>query len=72
MACCFTEASIPSIAVSDQSNGFPHQFVRLCERALIKFLRESAINYCNFAYSALASFRMGMSGSASFQSVRKS
>ena len=28
--------------------------------------------YCSFAYSALASFRMGMSGSASFQSVRKS
>ena len=29
-------------------------------------------NYCSFAYSALACFRMGMSGSASFQSVRKS
>ena len=29
-------------------------------------------DYCSFAYSALASFRMGMSGSASFQSVRKS
>jgi hypothetical protein len=28
--------------------------------------------YCSFAYSALASFRIGMSGSASFQSVRKS
>lgn len=28
--------------------------------------------YCSFAYSALASFRMGMPGSASFQSVRKS
>jgi hypothetical protein len=28
--------------------------------------------YCNFAYSALACFRMGMSGSASFQRVRKS
>jgi hypothetical protein len=28
--------------------------------------------YCSFAYSALASFRMGMSGSASFQRVRKS
>ena len=27
---------------------------------------------CNFAYSALASFRMGMSGSAPFQRVRKS
>jgi hypothetical protein len=31
-----------------------------------------ALSYCSFAYSALASFRMGMSGSASFQSVRKS
>jgi hypothetical protein len=29
-------------------------------------------DYCSFAYSALASFRMGMSGSASFQRVRKS
>ena len=26
--------------------------------------------YCNFAYSALACLRMGMSGSASFQNVR--
>jgi hypothetical protein len=29
-------------------------------------------SYCSFAYSDLASFRMGMSGSASFQRVRKS
>jgi hypothetical protein len=29
-------------------------------------------DYFRFAYSALACFRMGMSGSASFQSVRKS
>ena len=28
--------------------------------------------YCSFAYSALACFRMGISGSASFQRVRKS
>jgi hypothetical protein len=28
--------------------------------------------YCSFAYSALASFRMGMSESASFQSAKKS
>jgi hypothetical protein len=28
--------------------------------------------HCNFAYSALACFRMGMSGSASFQRARKS
>ena len=31
-----------------------------------------ARNHCSFAYSALASFRMGVSESASFQSVRKS
>ena len=30
------------------------------------------ISYCSFAYSALASFRMGMSGSASLHNVRKS
>jgi hypothetical protein len=28
--------------------------------------------HCSFAYSALASFRMGMSGSASFQRAKKS
>jgi len=28
--------------------------------------------HCSFAYSALACFRMGMSGSASFQRLRKS
>jgi hypothetical protein len=34
--------------------------------------RDGASSYCNFAYSALACFRIGMSGSASFHSVRKS
>jgi hypothetical protein len=29
-------------------------------------------SYCSLAYSVFASFRMGMSGSASFQRVRKS
>src|ERR1017187_3250578 len=29
-------------------------------------------SYCSFAYSALASFRMGTAGSASFQSRKKS
>jgi len=29
-------------------------------------------NYCNFAYSAFAAMRMGMSESASFHSARKS
>jgi hypothetical protein len=29
-------------------------------------------SYCSFAYSALASFRMGMSGSASFQRAKNS
>ena len=28
--------------------------------------------HCSFAYSDLASFKIGMSGSASFQSVKKS
>ena len=34
--------------------------------------RKFRTRYCSFMYSTLASFRMGMSGSASFQSVRKS
>jgi hypothetical protein len=29
------------------------------------------VGYCSLAYSALACLRMGMSGSASFQRVRK-
>ena len=29
-------------------------------------------SYCSLAYSALASFRMGMSGSESFQRAKKS
>jgi hypothetical protein len=34
--------------------------------------RLGQLSYCNFPYSALACFRMGMSGSASFQRLRKS
>src|SRR6516162_7471228 len=34
--------------------------------------RAGAVNYCKFAYSTLACFRMGMSGSASFERVKKS
>jgi hypothetical protein len=33
---------------------------------------DSPLDYCSFAYSALACLRMGMSGSASFQRVKKS
>ena len=45
-----------------------------CMRVMILARPEGRICscYCNFAYSALACFRMGMSGSASFQRVRKS
>jgi hypothetical protein len=43
----------------------------LCTR-LVRWSVGNSPRYCNFAYSALACFRMGMSGSASFQSVRKS
>jgi len=32
----------------------------------------NTLTHCSFAYSALAAIRMGMSGSASFQRVRKS
>ena len=39
---------------------------------LREMLGKFAVNHCNLAYSDLACFRMGMSGSASFQRVRKS
>jgi hypothetical protein len=46
-------------------------FIELTRHNL-KSSRKLAINYCNFAYSALACFSAGMSGSASFHSVKKS
>ena len=39
--------------------------------ALLVWQGDFTRNHCNFAYSALACFRMGMSGSASFHSVSK-
>ena len=42
------------------------------ESSLWVWVNGRLIGYCSFAYSALACFRMGMSGSASFHSVRKS
>jgi hypothetical protein len=38
----------------------------------VERLMRSALHYCNFAYSALAFCRTGISRSASFHSVRKS
>ena len=37
-----------------------------------EIVRRRSVDHCSFAYSALASLRMGMSGSASFQRERKS
>src|ERR1700691_3828230 len=59
---------------------FADNFVRAVERArrirLIGSrhleLRHFASNYCNLAYSALACFRTGTSGSAFFHSAKKS
>jgi hypothetical protein len=41
-------------------------------RANARSYRALLRSHCSFAYSAFACFRMGMSGSASFQSARKS
>ena len=43
-------------------------------RRMVRHQRASTRSryYCSFAYSALASFKMGMSGSASFQRAKKS
>jgi hypothetical protein len=43
--------------------------LRICDRCR-GFSRQNS--HCSFAYSALACFRMGMSGSASFQKLRNS
>jgi hypothetical protein len=42
------------------------------ESALFRASTEGHRCYCSFAYSALACLKIGMSGSAFFQSVRKS
>ena len=42
------------------------------DRKIEKIRRMEERNYCSAAYSAFACLRIGMSGSASFQSVRKS
>jgi hypothetical protein len=42
-----------------------------CE-GIIRSSTQNYFGYCNFLYSALASFRTAMSGSASFQRIRKS
>jgi len=39
---------------------------------ILKRLGVERRNYCNFAYSAFACFRMGTSGSASFHRAKKS
>jgi serine/threonine protein kinase len=50
-----------------------HPFIVISARRTGRWLVGSDLRtYCSFSYSALACFRMGMSGSASFQSVRKS
>ena len=45
----------------------------ICSNKCLQWLPERAggLNHSSFAYSALACFRIGMSGSASFQRVRK-
>jgi hypothetical protein len=45
---------------------------RYSKRLLPRQPQTNGESYCSFAYSALASFNMGMSESASFQRVRKS
>src|SRR5215475_7746277 len=44
-----------------------HFYFALTRSCGTKLRHEAAIPHCNFAYSALACFRIGMSGSASFE-----
>ena len=52
-------------------DGIPASSPALNQRRLTEaysgYSQERKLGYCIFAYSALACFRMGMSGSASFQ-----
>jgi hypothetical protein len=58
--------TIPSLLIGKGTVGAKWEFsLRVLTMTFADF-------HCNFAYSALASFRMGTSGSASFHSVRKS
>ena len=49
-----------------------HEVARLIESARTPFHRTILMTHCSLAYSALACFRIGISGSASFHRVRKS
>ena len=63
----FSEAEIENLRLAARSYGW--KFMRRS-----RFLKSGSVrrDYFNFAYSALASFRMGMSLSASFHNLKKS
>jgi hypothetical protein len=56
------------IITSDKPTSGPCRW----ESGLLRASTEGQRSYCSFAYSALACLKIGMSGSAFFQSVRKS
>jgi hypothetical protein len=64
---------VSGLPTAPKSSHYLYLFIGLWKHELYTFENSSGLDgYCSFAYSALACFRMGMSGAASFQSVRKS
>ena len=72
--CAFTERNRMGGARKKRGGQKPQATLRREIHAAQEALeaRAGARGYFSFAYSVLASLRTGMSGSASFQSVRKS
>lgn len=75
-ACLTRRSRAKSLSAGRLRKKVPHRAAAVCARshqasqAMANISRPS--NYCSLAYSALACLRIGMSGSASFQRVRKS
>ena len=66
--------SLPETLHKSRGLEFVAKFICLLGESLCDYLfsKLERGNCCSFAYSTLACFRTGMSGSASFQRVRKS
>jgi hypothetical protein len=61
---------MPAIAVGNGHKPVAKTWFQSILEMVVGIFRR--LRHFSFAYSALAALRMGMSGSASFQSVRKS
>jgi hypothetical protein len=70
-----TSQALPAMVIQEMRRHqryLEHRMERLQREALRLIARDRELNYFTFSYSALVSFRTGMSGPASFQRAKKS